>query len=215
VYKVDLHTHSTASPDGRLSVKDYRRALETQLLDVIAVTDHNDIRFAQSLQQALGDQIIVGEEVNTSDGELVGLYLTQRLEPGLTALETADAIHAQGGLVYIPHPFERARKGLQATTLSTLSKKIDIIETYNGRAWLRANSSHKAGQWAAQYGLSTASSSDAHGKHGFGNTYSLLAELPSRTKLVTLLRQAPQVTDSVGPMGLLYPKLNLLIKRGH
>src|SRR5882757_5862760 len=97
--KIDLHTHSVASPDGSLTAVHYQRALGR--LDVIAVTDHNRIDFAQKLQTELGERIIVGEEITTLEGEIVGLYLQTLIPAGLSVVETVRQIHAQGALVYI------------------------------------------------------------------------------------------------------------------
>ncbi|MCA9330415.1 PHP domain-containing protein, partial [Candidatus Saccharibacteria bacterium] len=117
MYKVDLHTHSQASPDGGITAEQYAHVLSTGLLDMIAITDHNSIAYAQEVQKQLGDKIIVGEEIMTNDGEIVGLFLTQVIEPGLSAQETCRRIKAQHGLVYIPHPFETVRKGLHPEKL--------------------------------------------------------------------------------------------------
>src|SRR5262245_43185713 len=110
--KIDLHTHSIASPDRSLSAKNYQKMLASGKLDYVAVTDHNVIDFARILHDQLGEQIIVGEEIATSEGEIIGLYLTSVVPSGLSAAETVRAIKDQDGLVYIPHPFETLRNGL-------------------------------------------------------------------------------------------------------
>ena len=74
MYKVDLHTHSQASPDGGIRPEQYAQALATEKLDFIAITDHDRIDFALGMQKALGNKIIVGQEITTSVGELIGLY---------------------------------------------------------------------------------------------------------------------------------------------
>jgi predicted metal-dependent phosphoesterase TrpH len=211
MYKADLHTHSAASPDGGLSAEDYKWALESHVLDIIAVTDHDTIAFAEALQQSLGACIIVGEEISSTEGDIIGLYLKKHIRPGMTAPETVDAIHAQGGLVYIPHPFEKVRKGLQKVTLDALASKVDIIETYNGRSWLSSNSS-RAQAWTATHNVSAACSSDTHGRRGWGKTYSLLADMPTQVNLLASLLNARSVADSVGLIGRLYPKLNRIRK---
>jgi predicted metal-dependent phosphoesterase TrpH len=210
VTKVDLHTHSYASPDGGLRLADYARALSTGALDCIAVTDHNRIDAALELQQQLGERIIVGEEISTVEGELIGLYLREAIPKGLSALDAALAIHEQGGLVYVPHPFETVRHGLSHDTLSIIAGHVDIIETCNGRTLQDRGTA--AEQWATQHAVPAAASSDAHGPRGWGNTYSLLAELPSRATLLTLLRTASYSSSSTGLIGRLYPKLNRLRK---
>ncbi len=212
--RIDLHTHSSASPDGSLTLADYKRMLETNKLEVIAITDHNTIDFAQKAQQALGEQIIVGEEITTTEGEIIGLYLTKRIEPGLSAHETAQEIKKQHGAVYIPHPFETVRKGISLETLDEIAELVDIIEVHNGRAVFQ-NRGQQARIWAQKHQVAMATSSDAHGRVGWGRTYSQVAEVPTNKTLAqTLSRPETQLhTKTVGLRGLAYPKLNKLRKR--
>lgn len=209
--KVDLHTHSIASPDGSLDEPDYRKLLAGGL-DFIAVTDHNTVSFALEIREKLGPVIIVGEEITTRDGEIIGLYLHEVVKAGMTAKETADAIHAQGGLVYIPHPFETVRKGLALATLDSIAADVDIIETRNGRAIFQNRSKH-AEAWAAKHNVPGAASSDAHGRHGWGKTYSVLHSEPNVKKLPKLLAGAQLVVGSPGIRGVLYPKVNRIRRR--
>jgi len=209
--RVDLHTHSQASPDGSLSTKDYQEMLASGGLDYIAVTDHDRIDFAQELQGELGEQIIVGEEITTQQGEIIGLYLQQAIPAGLSTQETVQRIRKQGGLVYVPHPFETVRKGLSFASLNAIAKHVDIIEAYNGRSL--QNRSKQAAHWTQQYPVPGAASSDAHGPRGWGNTYSVITEPPTRETLISLLHSASHNTKSTGIIGRLYPKLNRL--RGH
>jgi predicted metal-dependent phosphoesterase TrpH len=211
MYKVDLHTHSQQSPDGSLRQADYQSILDRGLLDVIAVTDHNAISFAQKLHAELGDKIIIGEEITAREGEVIGLYLHEVIPAGLSAAETADRIHQQGGIVYIPHPFETVRKGLTLTTLEGISDTVDIVETQNGRAV--QNKSTKATDWAKLYQLPGAASSDAHGKYGWGKTYSALEDMPTKENLVEQLMQATYMVGSPGLRGKLYPKFNRIRKK--
>ncbi len=208
--KVDLHTHSSASPDGSLRAADYERLLSAGTLDCIAVTDHNRIDTALELQQRFGERIIIGEEISTTEGELVGLYLHEAIPAGLSAVDTAQAIHDQNGLVYVPHPFETFRHGIRLDDLNAIAGHVDIIETCNGRTM--QDRGQAAISWAEQHAVPGAASSDAHGPRGWGNTYSQLSELPSRATLLTLLRSASHGTGSTGLVGRLYPKLNRLRK---
>lgn len=210
-YKVDLHTHSTGSPDGGLTKHHYNFFLENNLLDYIAITDHNRIDIAQQYQADLGGRIIVGEEVTTSEGELIGLHLSKLVEPGQSALATAQAIKAQGGLVYVPHPFETVRSGISEKTLERIAQHVDIIEGYNGRAIFQ-NRGALARKWAGKLGVPVAASSDAHGRAGWGFTYSLLDAAPTRASLVGLLKTAAYSSSTVG-IGIIYPKLNRLIRK--
>ncbi len=181
-------------------------------LDAVAVTDHDRLDFALALRAELGERIIVGEEVTTTDGHVIGLYLKEPVLPGQSAAATADAIHAQGGLVYIPHPFDKFRTGVSHDVLDSMADKIDIVEAYNGRVILRAPAI-RARHWAAARRLPTASSSDAHGRRGWGRTYSLISQMPQHKKLKLLLVKAELVGGAVGVRGRLYPKYNRLRKR--
>lgn len=213
MFRIDLHTHSKASPDGGLSANDYKNMLRSSILRTIAITDHNRIDFAATLHAELGDVIIVGEEVTAIEGEVIGLYLNEAVPAGLSARETAARIHAQGGLVYIPHPFETARKGLPKDVLDDIADMVDIVETYNGRTL--QNRGYLADDWAQGHSVLKASSSDAHGKRGWGNTASIVTELPKRETLLRLLNDATADKNSTGFTGRLYPKLNRMRQWGH
>lgn len=210
--KIDLHTHSQASPDGGLRRADFQSAFDRGVLDYIAVTDHNTLTFATQLHAEFGDKIIVGEEVTTREGEIIGLYLTEEVPAGLSAAETADRIKAQGGLVYIPHPFESVRKGLPLADLESISQSVDIVEVHNGRAVFQDKAT-KAVDWAKLYKLPGAASSDAHGKSGWGKTYSVISDAPTRDTLAELLYHAKYEVGSPGVRGVLYPKFNRAKKK--
>lgn len=210
--KIDLHTHSSASSDGGITAAQYKRAFESELLDCIAITDHNRIDFAVRLQAELGEQVIVGEEIMTTEGEIIGLFLRTAVPAGLTPKETVSQIKAQEGIVYIPHPFESVRKGLHPAVLEELVDQVDIIEICNGRAFLQ-NRSEQTVVWARLNHKLGAASSDAHGNKGLGKTYTLVSALPSRETLLELLQSGTPITDRPGFRALLYPKYNRLRKK--
>lgn len=212
MYKIDLHTHSTASSDGGISAEQYARALSTNILDVIAVTDHNRIDFAQKLQAELGDRIIVGEEIMTTGGEIIGLFLKTRIEPGLSPLETVKQIKDQKAIVYIPHPFETIRKGLHPATLEELIDYLDVIEVCNGRSFLQ-NRHAQTVIWSKLNRIIGAASSDAHGVRGLGKTYTRTKNLPSADDLVQTIARGTPVTERPGIRSLLYPKYHRLRKK--
>lgn len=213
--KIDLHTHSTASPDGALTADDYRRMLEDERLDYIAVTDHNTIEFAVKLKQelgALGRRIIVGEEIRTTKGEIIGLYLKEAVPAMLSPEETVAAIRRQGGLVCIPHPFENVRRGMQAASLEPIAGEVDMMEVHNGRAVFQ-NKTRAAHLWAEQHAVAGVASSDCHATPGWGRTYTIVAGRPTRANLVQLLQTAGFRVGFPGVKAVLYPKLNRLKKR--
>ncbi len=207
--KVDLHTHSIASPDGGLREADYRRMLDSGRLDIIAVTDHDTAEFALRLQEKLGNRIIVGEEIRTSHGEIIGLYLQKTIRAGLSPAETIAMIKGQGGLVYIPHPFETIRQGMQASALQAVAADVDIVEIHNGRAAFQ-NRSRVANDWAAVHDCAGGAGSDSHGRAGWGRTYTVLSEMPAVDTLVGLLKNAEHRSSFPGVPALMSPKLNRL-----
>lgn len=205
--KVDLHTHSEASPDGGITFEQYVKALDHELLDYIAVTDHNTIDTAKELHQALGNKIIVGEEITTQQGEIIGLFLTKPVRPGLSVLDSVKAIKEQGGLVYIPHPFETVRKGISQDSLNAIADQVDIVEVYNGRAFVQ-NRGPEATTWARVHEKACAASSDAHGSKGLGSAYTVISKEPSAKDLVELILHGHRSMQRPPLRTLFYPKAN-------
>ncbi|MBA3724159.1 MAG: hypothetical protein H0W89_04715 [Candidatus Levybacteria bacterium] len=206
-YRVDLHSHSIISHDGGISAEEYERILSTEKIDCIAITDHNETSFARIMQKKHGDKIIIGEEITTTEGEIIGLYLTETIPAGLTAIETVKRIRQQDGLVYIPHPFEVFRKGLQQSSLDTITRDIDIVEVFNGRGQIRGKPK-EALAFAREHTFSTAASGDAHTVRGIGYAYSLVNDFPSHETLIQLLEQ-PVLSRVHAPLyTLLYPTIN-------
>jgi predicted metal-dependent phosphoesterase TrpH len=200
----DLHCHSTASFDslntpGTL-VKTARRFGLTHL----AITDHERIDGAlraRDLAAAESDEpavtIIVGEEVRTTDGDMLGLFLERAVPPGLSAMETAAEIHAQGGLVGLPHPFDRFRgssgKMAAAEALAVLVREVDFIEVHNARAVGSANA--QAAELAVAQGLPRVAASDAHSPMEIGVAYTVLeGPFSTAAELRELLATADIVT---------------------
>lgn len=212
MYKVDLHTHSVSSHDGGITAAQYKQAIRSKVIDVVAITDHNSISFAQALKQELGPSIIVGEEIMTSGGEIIGLFLSQRVPAGLTPRQTIKHIKDQGGFVYIPHPFETVRKGLHPVILDEIIDFVDIIEICNGRAFFQ-NKSQQAVVWGRVNNKLGAASSDAHGVRGLGTTYTSTPEKPTQANLLELLKSGVPITARPSVRALLYPKVNRLRKK--
>lgn len=206
-YKVDLHSHSIISHDGGISAEEYERMLTTGKLDVIAITDHNETSFARIMQKKHGDKIIIGEEITTTDGEIIGLYLQDTIPAHLNAVETVKRIKDQGGLVYIPHPFEIYRKGIQSVSLDLIKDEVDIVEVFNGRGIFRGKPKD-ALSFANLHQKSQAASGDAHCVRGMGYTYSIVKEFPEHKTLKQLLVR-PELSKKYAPAyTLLCPLVN-------
>jgi predicted metal-dependent phosphoesterase TrpH len=214
IYKLDLHTHSIISHDGGITDEQYHAIFSDSSAgkNFVAITDHNEISKALSLRQKFGEQVIVGEEILSSDGEIIGLFLKEKIQPNLSAEETARQIQDQGGLVYIPHPLEKSRKGLPMEILNKLAAMIDLIEVFNARLrepWFLK----KVEKFTLEHGLIGTASSDAHGIWGFGSAYAELAQAPNRGSLVSLVTAAKLVKNRAPLISFLYPTTNRLKKK--
>ncbi len=169
--KIDLHNHTLCSKD---SCNDYDRiiqAVQRAGLDGIAVTDHDEFRGALEMQERAPFLVIPGEEIKTSEGEIIGLFLQERIEPHLDPMTTIDRIHEQGGLAYVPHPFDEIRGSrLTREALERVRPHIDILEVFNARNALpRYNS--RALAYANTHGLLAGAGSDAHTYGEYGHAY--------------------------------------------
>jgi predicted metal-dependent phosphoesterase TrpH len=163
---LELHCHSSASFDSLASPARLVAKATRIGLTHLAITDHERIDGALRARDLAGDdlRVIVGEEVKSADGDLIGLFLERAVPPGLPAAETAAAIHEQGGIVGLPHPFDGFRHsggaGADGGRLEQLASLIDYVEIHNARAVGSANP--RAAEFAHRHGLPGVAASDAH-----------------------------------------------------
>jgi predicted metal-dependent phosphoesterase TrpH len=181
-------------------------------LHYIAITDHNQIDFALEMQQKLGDKIIIGEEIMSEEGEVIGLFLEKKVIPGQSLERTIYDIHKQGGLAYIPHPFETVRKGLQYETIISQIKEIDIIEVFNARGFGRGKE-RAAYTLADRYKKPSAASSDAHSFKGLGTAFSIVSAPVTKDNLYDLLLNAEYQKNFALFLAYLAPMYNRMRKR--
>lgn len=160
-WRVDLHMHTSASNDCRSDPADVVARAREIGLDRIAITDHNEIEGALAARELDPGLVIVAEEVRTAEGlDLIGLWIEERIPPGGTFVEVAAAIRAQGGVVYLPHPFD-ARRGADEAFLDGVVASIDAVEGFNARIHDESRN-ERAVAWAARHGLPVGAGSDAH-----------------------------------------------------
>lgn len=160
-WTADLHMHTSASHDCLSDPADVVRTARERGLDRIAITDHDEIEGALAARELAPDLVIVGEEVRTSEAlDLIGLFLEERIPPGAPFGEVADAVHAQGGVVYLPHPFD-ARRGADEAFLDGVADRIDLVEGFNARVH-DPDRNRRAVAWAERHGLPLGAGSDAH-----------------------------------------------------
>jgi predicted metal-dependent phosphoesterase TrpH/glycosyltransferase involved in cell wall biosynthesis len=167
----DLHMHTNWSHDCSIDVDELLAHAESEGLGAIAITDHNVFGGAlEAIEAARTRKLVVipGEEIKTgADGEVIGLFLQEEIPRGLTFGETVAAIRAQGGLVYVPHPFDRLHSIPSSATLQRHLAEIDVFEVYNARLLFEAYND-EAVRFARKYNLTAAAGSDAHVLQGVG-----------------------------------------------
>jgi predicted metal-dependent phosphoesterase TrpH len=167
----DLHMHTSWSHDCSIDVDELLDHAEAEGLGAIAVTDHNVFGGAlEAVERARERDLIVipGEEVKTDgQGEVIGLFLKEEIPRGLSFADTIDAIRAQGGLVYVPHPFDRLHAIPDAATLHRHLAEVDVLEVYNARLLFEAYND-EAVRFARKYNLTAGAGSDAHVLQGVG-----------------------------------------------
>jgi predicted metal-dependent phosphoesterase TrpH len=197
--RVDLHLHSNYSHDGQSSLEELiQRSAECGLAR-IALTDHNTIDGAIELARLAPELTIVGEEAKTREGEVIGLFITNRLPPFLRPEDVMDLVHDMGGLTYIPHPFDRRRANFRAERMIELANRIDIIETYN--AWCEPAANQAAARLAADLDKVSATGSDAHAASELGRSWMEMNEYSSPEDFLEKLRHARHVVTASSGTG--------------
>jgi glycosyltransferase involved in cell wall biosynthesis len=200
---VDLHMHTDHSHDCATPVEALLAAAREKGLGAIAVTDHNELSGALEAARKAGDfgvKVIVGEEVKTaSQGEVIGLFLQEKIPRGLTLQETIAEIRRQGGLVYVPHPFDRLHSVPDYEHLLDVVEDIDAIEIFNPRIALPAFN-EEAVRFAAKYRIVGGAGSDSHVAQGLGSVRIRMRDFDGPEEFLESLREA----DIVGRPSSLY-----------
>jgi predicted metal-dependent phosphoesterase TrpH len=178
---IDLHCHTSASFDSLASPESVVRAAAKRGITHLAITDHDRIDGALRARDAAPDglTIIVGEEVRTADGDLVAVFLERAVAPGRPARDTIAEVRAQGGLVGIPHPFDRHRGSmLKDPRLEAIGELVDWVEAHNARV-IGGSGNERAAAFARELGLPGVAVSDAHSAIEVGVAYTVLEGDPS------------------------------------
>jgi glycosyltransferase involved in cell wall biosynthesis len=199
---VDLHMHTDHSYDCATPVEVLLAEARAQGLGAIAITDHNEISGAHEARaKADGIKVIVAEEIKTADqGEVIGLFIEDKIPRGLTLPETIAEIKRQGGLVYIPHPFDRLHSVPDYENLLPVLDEIDAIEVFNPRVAI-AEFNDEAVRFAAKYRLPAGAGSDAHVPQGLGSVRIRMRDFDGPEEFLQSLRDADIVRN---PASLLY-----------
>jgi len=197
--KVDMHTHSEYSPDSRTPLRVQAAAIKAAGLHAVCATDHNTIEGALRLRElADGFRVVVGEEISSRDGEIIGLFLESAIPRDLSAEETIARIHDQGGLVSVPHPFSRNRRfHLRRSVLDRVYKDIDCIEVFNAReAFTQDNL--RAAAFAKEKEIPGAVGSDAHRAAEIGRAWVEVEDFVGREDFIATLREGSVIGRLTG-----------------
>jgi predicted metal-dependent phosphoesterase TrpH len=188
--RVDLHSHTMWSGDSTTTPDEIAEAVHAAGIDVLCITDHNAVAGAQRLRSELDCRVVIGEELRTTAGEVIGLFLTERVPMGMPPLQTAQAIRDQGGVVYIPHPFDPMRRNLSETALIELTEAgfVDAIEVLNAKTSL-ASLNQRARDFATAHGLRAGAGSDAHVPLAIGAACVDMPDFDSPTAFLAALEQ--------------------------
>jgi glycosyltransferase involved in cell wall biosynthesis len=199
---VDLHMHTDHSPDCATPVEVLLAEAKERELGAIAVTDHNEISGAlEAHAKAQGIKVIVAEEIKTADqGEVIGLFIKERIPRGLTLEETIAEIKRQGGLVYVPHPFDRLHSVPDYEHLLPVLDQVDAIEVFNPRVAI-GEFNEEAARFAAKYRIPAGAGSDAHVPQGLGSVRIRMRDFDGPEEFLESLRDADIIRN---PANLLY-----------
>lgn len=191
---VDLHMHTDHSSDCATPVKILIETARDRGFGAIAITDHNEVSGAQEaakVAEGMDDfKIIVAEEVKTGEqGEVIGLFLKEKIPKGLTMAETVAEIKRQGGLVYVPHPFDRLHSVPDYENLLDMVEDIDLMEVFNPRVAI-SSFNEEAERFARKYNIIPAAGSDSHVAQGLGAVRNRLHDFDGPEEFLEAMREA-------------------------
>jgi predicted metal-dependent phosphoesterase TrpH len=189
--RVDCHLHTALSGDAVTTLDQLAERVAQEQLDVVFITDHNVTAAAvAAVERGIGARVIVGEEIRTRDGDVIGLFLTERIPYVLPLDEVTGLIRAQGGLIYLPHPFDPGRSSLGEVAAELCATgRADIVEVFNAKIENQQRN-RRAADLAVRFGLPGAAGSDAHDPEGIGAAYLEMPDFDGPRDFLAALPQA-------------------------
>jgi predicted metal-dependent phosphoesterase TrpH len=200
---VDMHVHSIHSHDSSISLDTIISVIRKYGIFPI-ICDHDSIGGSLELAKYFRKHDIMfpeilAEEITTSEGEIIGIFLTEEIIPGLSAIETCEIIKSQGGLTIVPHPFDHFRKkSLNISVLEEIKGKIDIIEGYNARVLLHRDNKF-AREYAGRSMIPVSIGSDAHTSKELGKCYGIFEHFDSAKTFLRNIRSMSVEFHYSGP----------------
>jgi predicted metal-dependent phosphoesterase TrpH len=207
--RVDLHVHSSASFDCSVEPEQVAVTCRRLGLAPVFLTDHDSIEGA--LRLGATERVVVSQEVMTTAGELIGLFLNEQVPRGLTPTEAAARIKSQGGLIYLEHPYDPFRRHLSEDAIEALSDLIDIVEVFNGRSDAKAN--RQAEDLCGALGAVPGAGSDSHSTKELGTVYIEMEDFKGAEDFLVKLRAGKIVKRRPKLLLMAEAKLGLRIQR--
>jgi predicted metal-dependent phosphoesterase TrpH len=200
----DFHIHTKYSMDCYSEPEDIIKRCQKLGLSCIAAVDHDAVQGGLELQKTAPFKVIVAEEILTWNGEVMGMFLKERIPGGIPLEKAIAAIKEQGGLVNIPHPFDPMRGlRLNADDFNKLVPQIDIIEVFNARV-LAAQNNNKAIEFAKEHNLPGTAGSDSHSIEEIGSVAVELNDFNTPAEFLAALKQATYQGKRAGPFVRFY-----------
>ena len=199
-WKVDFHVHTCYSRDSFTSLEAVMEACRKRGLDKVAITDHNTVAGALAMREMAPDLVIVGEEIKTRVGEIMGYFLEEEVPKGLPLQEAIARVREQDGVVGVPHPLDRLRReAIGMTHLLTIIEQVDLLEVFNARTIFPADN-RRALELARQHGLLATAGSDAHIAWEIGQAYVEMPAFNDQDEFLRSLAQGRVVGSLTNPL---------------
>ncbi|MEL7645545.1 MAG: PHP domain-containing protein [Anaerolineaceae bacterium] len=209
----ELHCHTRYSPDSLMKIQALLLACRKKGIDKVAVTDHNRLEGALKAYELAPEQVVVGEEIQTTQGEILGYFLSEEIPAGLEPMEVVRRLRAQKAFISVAHPFDPYRGShWQAGTLQSLAPFLDGIEVFNARC-VESAFNQQARAFARDLGIPEMVGSDAHSTFELGRAVLHLPDFNSADDLRTALRSSQQKTQRSGSYVHLISTWAKLVKR--
>ncbi len=200
MFRADFHIHSQYSMDSTTSLEEIIRRCQQKGINCIAVSDHGVIEGSLKMKKLAPFYVVPAEEILTTRGEIIGLFLQELVPSGLPLEESIQRIKAQGGLVCTPHPFDSLRgSALGADTMNEIAGQIDVVEVFNARSPL-LRFSEQARLFARQHHLPGTAGSDSHAAYEIGNAYIEMPEFKGKEDFLPALAQGQVYGHRTNPL---------------